>query len=38
MNVADRLSLLKEFGRKDWNEASIGVTVDPGCNGEAGGK
>ena len=38
MNVADRLSLFKEFGRKDWDEASIGVTVDPGCNGEAGGK
>jgi hypothetical protein len=38
MNVADRLSLFKEFGRKDRDEASIGVTVDPGCDGEAGGK
>ena len=38
MNVADRLSLFKEFGRKDQDEASIGVTVDPGCNGETGGK
>jgi hypothetical protein len=38
MNVADRLSLFKEFGRKDWDKASIGVTVDPGCNGEVGGK
>ncbi len=38
MNVADRLSSFKEFGRKHWDEASIGVTVDPGCNGEASGK
>ena len=38
MNVADRLSLFKEFGRKNWEEASISVTVDPGCDGEAGGK
>jgi hypothetical protein len=38
MNVADRLSLFKEFRRKDQDEASIGITVDPGCNGEAGGK
>jgi hypothetical protein len=38
MNVADRLSLFKEFGRKDWDKASIGVTVDSGCNGEASGK
>ncbi len=38
MNVADRLSLFKEFGRKDRDEASIGITVDPGCNGKAGGK
>ena len=38
MNVVDRLSLFKEFGRKDWDKASVGVTVDPGCNGEAGGK
>ncbi len=38
MNVGDRLSSFKEFGRKDWDEASIGITVDPGCNGEAGGK
>ncbi len=38
MNVADRLSSFKMFGRKDWDKASIGITVDPGCNGEAGGK
>ncbi len=38
MNIADRLALFKEFRRKDRGEASIGVTVDPGCNGEAGGK
>ncbi len=38
MNVADWLSSFKEFGRKDRDESSIGVTVDPGCNGEAGGK
>jgi hypothetical protein len=38
MNIADRLSLFKEFRRKDWDEASIGGIVDPGCNGEAGGK
>ncbi len=38
MNVVDRLSSFKEFERKDQEEASIGVTVDPGCNGEAGGK
>ncbi len=38
MNVADRLSLFKEFGRKDQDKASIGITVDPGCNGEADGK
>ncbi len=38
MNNADRLSLFKEFGRKDWDEASIGITVAPGCNGESGGK
>ncbi len=38
MNVADRLSSFKEFGRKDRDEASIGVADDPGCNGEAGGK
>ncbi len=38
MNVADRLSSFKEFGRKDWNETSIGVTVDPWCDGEADGK
>ncbi len=38
MNVADRLSLFNEFRRKDRDEASIGVTVDPGCDGEAGGK
>jgi hypothetical protein len=31
MIVADRLSSFKEFGRKDWDEASIGVTVDPGA-------
>ncbi len=37
MNVADRLSLFKEFGRKDWDKTSISVTVDPGCDGEAGG-
>ncbi len=38
MNIADRLSLFKEFGRKDRDEASIGVTVDLGCNGKAGGR
>ncbi len=38
MNVADRLSSFKEFGRKDRDKASIGVTVDLGCNGEAGDK
>ncbi len=38
MNFADRLSLFKDFGRKDRDKASIGVTVDPGCYGEAGGK
>ncbi len=38
MNVADRLSLFKEFRRKDLDEAIKGVTVDPGCDGEAGGK
>jgi hypothetical protein len=38
MNVADRLSLFKEFGKKGRDEGSIGITVDPGCNGEAGGK
>ncbi len=38
MNVADRLSLFKEFGRKDQDEASIGITVYPGCDGEVGGK
>ncbi len=38
MNVADRLSLFKEFGGKDRDKASIGITVDPGCDGVAGGK
>ena len=38
MNIADRLSLFKEFGRKDQDKASIGITVDPECNGEAAGK
>ncbi len=38
MNVVDRLSLFKEFGRKDRDKASIGITVNPGCDGEAGGK
>ncbi len=38
MNDSDRLSSLKEFRRKDRDEASIGITVDPGCDGEAGGK
>ncbi len=37
MNVADRLTLFKEFRRKDQDESSIGVTVDPGCDGEGGG-
>jgi hypothetical protein len=38
MSVAERLSLFTEFGRKDRVIASIGVTVDPGCDEEAGGK
>ncbi len=38
INVADRMSLFKEFGRKDRDEASICITVDPGCDGEVGGK
>ncbi len=35
MNVADRLSSFKVFGIKDWNETSIGITLDPWCDGEA---
>ncbi len=38
MKVGDSLSSFKEFGRKDQDEASIGITVDPGFDGEAGGK
>ncbi len=38
IKVVDRLSLFKELGRKDQDKASIGITVDPGCDGEAGGK
>ncbi len=38
MNFVDGLSSFKEFGRKNQDKASIGITVDPGCDGEAGGK
>ncbi len=38
ISVADRLPSFKEFGKKDQDEASIDITVDPGLNGEAGGK
>jgi hypothetical protein len=38
MNVADGLSSFKEFRRKDWDEASIGIIVYPGWDGEAEGK
>ena len=38
MNVGDRLSSFKEFRRKDWDEASIGIIVYPGWDGEAEGK